>query len=279
MGGVSGLVGGEGGGEDMIANHWMFDEAEDEAEAEEAASRALPRSHSPSPDPTSDEGHEMDLDNLRDGSISRRPAWRRPSPKWIYPFIIGATLSMGMGMAPRSELFISLACLAHPPQQPSRYDMTLASMVSDIWKGDPGFSIGQDSITINATRPMEPIPRVPISASDEWFYKLQREIYEYKLSHHQIQSSPSSPALSTSHVLPSAPLPYPTSPADDPMPPTDPPPVEEEPKPDPGREADKVPYHEIDPAQCKKDPKVQAAAAQLTMSQSLPVGIRDKLIS
>ena len=61
----------------------------------------------------------------RDGSISRRPAWRRPSTRWIYPFAIGATLAMGMGSAPRSEIYINLACLAHPPAQPSTHGIAL----------------------------------------------------------------------------------------------------------------------------------------------------------
>ena len=133
-----------------MASQWMYDAPEDILAAEEEAA-ARPRSHSQSPDEESDDGHEYEgeWDNMRDGSISRRPAWRRPSPKWIYPFIVGATLTMGMGMAPRQELYISLACLTHPPQQPSSYDMVLAGISPDTASRE--FSLGK--IRCRSTRP------------------------------------------------------------------------------------------------------------------------------
>ncbi len=270
--GIGGIVGGEGGGDDGLAERWMYEQDEgipDALEAEREVSRD--QSHSHSPLPPSDGENEENWDNARDGSIARRPAWRRPSPKWIYPFIIGSTLSMGMGMAPRSELYISLACLAHPPQQPSSYDMVLTAITPDIWRGTPGLSVGGDST--DATIPMDPQPHLPRSAADEWFIKLQHDIYEYKLSHHLIKNSTSipSPPPSTSTAMPSAPLPHPTTPSDEGTTPIETPPSDE-PKPDTGKGTEAPPYHQIDPSLCKKDPKVQAAAARLTMSE-LP-GIR-----
>lgn len=276
--GVGGIVGGEGGGDDSVADRWMYDQAEVEADAEVEAARAQSNSTSPLSPPSSDEDHDDDWNNARDGSIARRPAWRRPSPKWIYPFIIGSTLSMGMGMAPRSELYISLACLAHPPQQPSSYDMLVKAITPDRWSTTPGPFLGEDSI--NATLPVSPKPPVPRSAADEWFIKIQHDIYEYKLSHHLINQTHSSPAPSpsTSRAIPSAPLPHPTSPSDGGKPPVESPPVTGEPEPDTGREAESPPYNQIDPALCKHDPKVQAAAARLTMSRYWPMTQRYKLI-
>jgi hypothetical protein len=92
------LLGGEGGGDDGTAERILHDEVEDDDH-----------------DDDEEEFDDREWMVARDGSISRRPAWRRPNLKWLYPFAIGATLAMGLGGAPKSEIYINLACLAHPP--------------------------------------------------------------------------------------------------------------------------------------------------------------------
>lgn len=42
--------------------------------------------------------------------ISELPAWRRPRPLWLYPLVFMFSLAMGMVMAPRMELMLSLIC-------------------------------------------------------------------------------------------------------------------------------------------------------------------------
>lgn len=231
------VIGGDGGVEDGIAERLLFEQAEAEFTHEEEEG---------------EEGEEEEevvhpeWDNLRDGSIPRRPAWRRPRPLWCYPFIIGAAVTMGMGMAPRSELFINLACLAHPPAQPS-------SLM---------FLFGHDNVTINTTLPTSP-DNTPWSPADEWFKHLQREIYDYKLHHQASTKRP--PSNTTTTVI----LPQPTTPAEPTRPnePVTPQPLPSD-GPTPPRDGTIYPpYHEIDPRLCKRDPGVQAAAARLTMSE------------
>jgi hypothetical protein len=183
----------------------------------------------------------------------------------VYPFIVGATLAMGMGVAPRSELYVNLACLAHPPQAPSstatsqvlrdeKIHVVLPHMSSGIWTGD-------EAVSINSTLP---IATPDLTPADQWFLRLQHEIYEYKLHH---LAHPSVPSTSATTVLPSGPLPRPTAPGGN-----TPIATPAEGGPDESTEPQtgtKSPFREIDPHLCKKDAKVQAAAARLTMSKYL----------
>ena len=255
------VVGGEGVLADGIGDAWKFDEVAEEAEA-------LEEVVNPSPNPAPAESHHEEWDNMRDGSISRRSAWRRPSPNWIYPIVAGMALAMGMAMAPRSELYISLACLSHPPQQHSAHEIMLLSSAPDIWTHHAGIWRSDDhSLSLNASLPVKPLPRqISRSPADAWFIKAQHDFYEFQMPHLLTKTSPSSPAHTTSRETPSAPLPHPTVPNDGSWNPNDSAPVSEKPMPDTGRQANAPPYHQIDPSLCKKDPQVQAAAARLTMS-------------
>jgi hypothetical protein len=110
------------------------------------------------------------------------------------------------------------------------------------------------------------VPSVPedVSPADRWFYKLQRDIYEYEAKHRRPAKEPT-----WSSTL----LPTPTDHSSRPPRPTETVPAREQPStPSGGREAGEPdtagpPYRQIDPKVCKRDPKVQAAAARLVMSE------------
>lgn len=271
-GGASAVIAGEAV-DDVIPDLWQYDQSQ------EGPSGAY-TADGPDEGEEGESVHSEEWDNLRDGSIARRPAWRRPSPSWVYFFIVGATISMGMCMAPKSEIFINLACLAHPPQQhrssdtlsPSYLDMGnhhtggALDTVGVIWKDADMVNwdqLNEGDISLNTSIPSSR-PERHRSAADEWFLKLQRDIYEYNMKHHShpSTSSPSTTISQSTVVSGSTLLPQPTGPSD--RPPYDipkPQPVED--KPGPNR-----PYIEIDPELCKRDAKVQAAAAKITMSKS-----------
>lgn len=262
-----------------LDERWQIEQAEDEAEREQHG-RSSERSEEE--EEQEEEEPEPAWDNLRDGSVSRRPAWRRPSPKWLYPFIVGATLSMGMGVAPKSELYINLACLAHPPQQPRSGEFESQSFGQDAMKrvyiDTSAWHEGLDGdMTINTTIPAS--GRLPPvyhpSPADEWFKKIQREIYEYEIHHlHMNSSEPTTTSRSTPTTYPSSPLPRPHEPSDDPSEPNPTgghkgrPHGPKDDDPSQGAPAQGRPqYHEIDPRLCKKDPKVQAATARIIMRE------------
>lgn len=254
-----------------LDERWQFEQAEGEAEELEGSSEE------------SEEGQEAEeepaWDNLRDGSISRRPAWRRPSPRWLFPFIIGVSLSLGTTVAPKSELYINLACLSHPPQQP-RSDF--ASRELDFYVDNRKYDHSNDGdLSINTTIPSPGnLPVYHPTPGDQWFKKIQREIYDYEMQHrlHLNSTGPSTTARPVPTAHPSTPLPRPHDPSSpDPSPSPNPdgrptsPGEEEPPQSDP---QSRPPYHEIDPRLCKRDPKVQAATARMTMSKwrySIPV--------
>ncbi|RSH91465.1 hypothetical protein EHS25_009764 [Saitozyma podzolica] len=283
--GVSGVVGGEVRGDDGLAERLLFDEADaehdEEAEGGDEENEELSLSEEEYPD---------DWDNMRDGSISRRPAWRRPSPRWVYPFVVGAALAMGMALAPRSELFINLACLSHPPQVPRSEPSQLSqvgqagqaiqalslSLPNRANQGDtvspqitPGNWTGNEAIRINTTVPTQP----DWTPADEWFLRLQRDIYQYKLHHVHSASPPSNPPT----AVPSQPLPKPTGPAVPGESQPSPTPTPDDPSSPSNKPQSQPPYHEIDPRLCKKDPKVQAAAAKLTMMITVTAGLLSAL--
>lgn len=254
-----------------LDERWQFEQAEDEAAEEHGSSDG--------DEDEEEEEEEPAWDNLRDGSVSRRPAWRRASPRWLYPFIVGATLSMGMGVAPKQELYINLACLAHPPQQPRSGDYDVRSafgmqIVDGQYTDIPTWNPDLDGdMTINTTIPSSnKLPVYHPTPADEWFKKIQREIYDYEINHryHVNGTEPATTTTKTQgHTTPTA---YPSSPLPRPHDPSD---GSDEPEPrptEPGREQapprSRPPYHEIDPRMCKKDPKVQAASARMTMSMS-----------
>lgn len=203
------------------ASHKRDNEGEDEDEDEdEAPSRG------------------QSWDNVRDGSISRRPAWRRPSPRWVLPFVLGVTLSLGMTLAVRAELYLDLACLVHPPRTPasvyptslvadySALDATPLWPTDDIAHAHGNFSLAQ----ITADPGFTPAALTP---AERWFQWAQRDILSY-LEGRDNGGDGSIP-------LPSDPEPG---------------------KPRPS------PFPEIDPAQCKRDAGVQQASARLTQSKS-----------
>jgi hypothetical protein len=249
-----------------LGERWQFEQAENDAE------------HSGSEEEDGESEEEEDpheWDNLRDGSVSRRPAWRRPSPAWIYPFIIGATLSLGMGIAPKSELYINLACLVVGPQQPRSDDygsilaltQSVPTSLTQMYTDPPAWTIGLDGdMTVNTTLPPK-LPEYHPSPADEWFKKIQREMYDYEVNH-GIRINGSTPSRHPAPAKPSGPLPHPKDPEgghdDDEPEPTDP---ETTPAP-----RQNPPYHEIDPRTCKHDPRVQAATAKLVMCECIFMG-------
>lgn len=224
-----------------------------------------------------DTGSEADWNAAKEQADARRPKWRRASPRWLYPFVSGATLALGMGMAPRSELYVNLACLAHPPQMPSTLTAEAVAeppvargfgmysfhslYMDSLFRATTEIGIGEGNLTDTIG-----IPSVPedVSPADRWFYKLQRDIYEYEAKH---QHRDKQPAWSTSVVS------TPTDHSSRVPKPTETVPAREQPStPSGGREAGEPgtagpPYRQIDPKICKRDPKVQAAAARLVMSE------------
>lgn len=179
---------------------------------------------------------------IKDSHLSNKKWYRRPSPSLVFPFIIGAALSLGMNIAPKQELYISLACLVHPPKMDS-------SPPVDPGIGKPGG--GWDKEHDGRTVPTMPISTKPMPSSfdqdvlsvnsdawvqassnvtqrtpfDEWFIRQQKE--DWARRHPRIDFG------------------------DD----------------QPDGEEGKDDYEEIDPRLCKRDPGVQAAAAKFTMSK------------
>jgi hypothetical protein len=180
-------------------------------------------------------------DNVRDGSISRRPAWRRPSPRWVLPFVLGVTLSLGMTLAVRAELYLDLACLVHPPRTPasvyptslvadySALDATPLWPTDDIAHAHGNFSLAQIAADPGFTD-------AALTPAERWFQWAQRDILSY-LEGRENGGDGSDGSI----PLPSDPEPG---------------------KPRPS------PFPEIDPAQCKRDAGVQQASARLTQSTS-----------
>ncbi|WRT70007.1 uncharacterized protein IL334_007000 [Kwoniella shivajii] len=251
-------------------------------------------------------------DTIREGSIARRPKWRRPSPKWLYPFVIGVPLCLGMSMAPKAELYINLACLAHPPSasqdstshthsHPHSQDLVTSSlqtyhnyMISSLRTGyNAGRPISADS-GIGTNLPIG--DDYKLTPSDKWFLKVQHDIYEYHLHHDLAKTNttkpvpsgnkPISPGTGTGTISrpePTSPLPRP----DRPIPSKDegesPLPSEEDDDDDENnhesQDDDKGhrPYREIDPRLCKRDVKVQGAAAKLTMIMTTTMGLLSAL--
>ncbi|ORX39460.1 major facilitator superfamily domain-containing protein [Kockovaella imperatae] len=265
-------------------NHHHHHNPHDHPDAEQEEDDEISEEESEEDVPDEQSIHDAEWEAARVGSIARRSLWRKPRPAWIYPFIITATLTGGMSAAPRSELYINLACLSHPPRQPSSMeDMTLAqdlqmsfsslSNVESPWTSD---------LQTNVSVPTTDKPAK--SPADEWFLRMQREMYEWNMSHQQQASNPghdipSSQSPSSTILYPSGPIPHPT------QSPTDP-------DGQPGQSDDTPagngsqgsspinshpPFRAIDPALCKRDPKVQAAAARLTMSMMLVAGILSAL--
>lgn len=160
-------------------------------------------------DAVSETDSQTEWNNARTSAHATTPAWRRASPRWIYPYIVGATLAMGMGMAPRSELYIDLACLAHPPEAPASMRWGTGLEVTDVGnRGSDGGRWGQGmsdhpyahayahpqdsqeplislsrsrSASVNSTYSHS--QQTEVSPADKWFLKLQRDIYEYDRAH------------------------------------------------------------------------------------------------
>ncbi|OXG79438.1 hypothetical protein C349_04385 [Cryptococcus neoformans var. grubii Br795] len=256
--------------------------------------------HTPTGTPTT-EASFFNWENAREGSIARRPKWRRPSSKWVYPVIMGMAVSLGMGSPPRSELYVNLACMAHPPAARQEVVVSAQTFIErherilrseelewvsardlevemhngvevafipvDQYHGqriiDPAI-VG--TLASNITR------RTNLSPADQWFIRLQHEIYEYRRNHPHTRRNTESGSA--------GPLPGPDQPIGDGSGQT----------PGDGKGEDKGedhsdkgertkggPFREIDPQLCKKDPKVQAAAAKLTMTLTLTMGFLSAL--
>ncbi|WVF67324.1 hypothetical protein IAT40_002075 [Kwoniella sp. CBS 6097] len=245
-------------------------------------------------DDEAEEGYGENVED-REGSIARRPKWRRPSPGWVYPFIIGIPLCLGMAAAPKQELYINLACLAHPPSSTSQsqsQDMGALRSKSKTetlpldWNANmpilspPG--IGVDS-AIGTSPVLDNVTILPpvLTPADRWFLRLQHDMYEYERQH---RKSSAGRMGGNSTVIP--PKANPTSP----LPRPDRPLPGDESEDDTNKDDDdegssgseegsgdqqkgRRPYKEIDPRLCKKDVKVQAAAAKLTMIMTTTMGV------
>ncbi|OCF61558.1 hypothetical protein L486_01210 [Kwoniella mangroviensis CBS 10435] len=239
------------------------------------------------------------------------PEWRKPSPRWLYPFILGVPLCIGMSIAPKAELFVNLACLAHPPSATKdstgghhlraieevhinqAYNLGIHNYVhTPLTKGDQD----QTLVPLPVDRQIQPQPQPSgnisigddyvLSPADKWFLKLQHDIYQYHLHHPSNNSSKNSPVPSGRPIIvnppgpePSEPLPKPDEPLpsdrDDDKDHQGQSPVPSDDK--DGGKQDHRQYEEIDPRLCKKDPKVQAAAAKLTMLMTLTMGLLSAL--
>ncbi|KAJ9117577.1 hypothetical protein QFC22_004427 [Naganishia vaughanmartiniae] len=211
-----------------------------------------------------------------------------------------------MGMAPKQELMINLACLAHPPRVSSATALTsdlpndygATDMLKDIWHS-PRHQNPQTLQTENQHDGTEwGVPDfefdldryVPLSPADKWMLDVQRRMAADRkrsqegqvggnhtrdeLPHGPVGGLPAggggneggvgSPANGSDSTEP-------TKPNKEPGPHS---------RPDIGREGgadEDARPGEIDPRLCKKDPRVQAAAAKLTMTMTLCMGILSAL--
>jgi hypothetical protein len=212
-----------------------------------------------------------------------------------------------MGAAPKQELLINLACLAHPPRSQSaasRGDVTVFDLAKTVWRMEPAVAVDGDhrsrivprsslSSSNFTAQPMQPAV-IPLTPADKWMLELQRRIAEDERKKRMSQqpSAPGSPVVIGPsgvpiHHVPSKTygpsntatfdLPLPSGPIGG-MPSGDT--QDRQPSSNHGgSEADngRPPGHwdedeeirpgEIDPRLCKKDPKTQAAAAKLTMGE------------
>lgn len=164
----------------------------------------------------------------------------------MLPFVLGVTVSVGMTIAPRAELYTDLACLAHPPRVP---DTASPAVFTEL-------AVNGGDVHINTTDPVVlppggplPIPDQPVmSPGDKWFERAQKDIYKYL---------------------------HPTLPDE-----TEPFPLPSDPSPGSGSGKSKhpnlpnapSPFPEIDPALCKSDGDVQRVATRLTMVLSMTGG-------
>lgn len=202
-----------------------------------------------------------------------------------------------MGMAPKQELMINLACLAHPPRTATvsseldflSEDYGVRHLVRDIWQGTPNeksfealsrdehemYTLAEDPpFSTNADMTIS----IPLSPADKWMLDVQRRMAADRkrwnagkgnqtrdgLPHGPVGGLPVGGGIEGdsgqvelpdgkggSGGVPGGREPSPHS------------------RPDIGREGsrDEEPRPgEIDPRLCKKDPRVQAAAAKLMMS-------------
>lgn len=206
----------------------------------------------------------------------------------LLPVVISFALSLGMGIAPKQELMINLACLAHPPQTSSvmahsqaiSEEYGLQNMVQDIWHGPAQISAKAAVSTTSqyVTADLDFDLYVPLSPADKWMLDVQRRM---AADRKRWNTRPGIGGNHTEEGLPHGPvggLPAGSDGADVPTRKngsTGEPsgrPGSSHSRPDIGREGsrdEEAKPGEIDPRLCKKDPRVQAAAAKLMMSESV----------
>lgn len=212
-------------------------------------------------DTTDTAGTTESFDNMR--GLRNRAAWRRPTPQWVLPFVLAVTVSLGMTMAARAELYLDLACLAHPPRTSTGVVVALGTEKAETAPVAAHASLNTSSVAFpifpgSALTPGAGEVGALLSPGDKWFLEAQKDIYKWL--HHVPPPSPTVPEHGD-------PLPIPSTPGEDqPAPPAPPAPA---PTPSPSN----PPYSEIDPALCKKDPGVQAAAARLLMTLTVMAGL------
>lgn len=222
-----------------------------------------------------------------------------PSSHRLLPVVISFALSLGMGIAPKQELMINLACLAHPPRtssvmavsRPISAEYGVQHMVHDLWHGPARFSTpGREAVDQNLQSRSE--YRVldfdvdlytPLSPADKWMLDVQRRM---AADRKRWNSHRGAEGNHTQDGIPDGPvggLPAGSDGADGHngvgVPSgeneTGGKPGSSHSRPDIGREGsrdEEARPGEIDPRQCKKDPRVQAAAAKLMMSESVTGG-------
>ncbi|KAL1410824.1 hypothetical protein Q8F55_001767 [Vanrija albida] len=215
------------------------------------------------------------FDNMR--GLRNRAAWRRPTPQWVLPFVLAVTVSLGMTMAARAELYLDLACLAHPPRTST--GVVVVEALAKPWFGRDvaAARAAPADAALNTTAFISPFPGsaltpgageigVVLSPGDRWFLDAQKDIYKWL--HH-------APSPTTPTPAPGDPLPIPSTPGDgETQPPSTPGGSETQPPPStPTPSPSTPPFSEIDPALCKKDPGVQAAAARLLMTLTVMAGL------
>ncbi|KIR68319.1 hypothetical protein I314_01819 [Cryptococcus bacillisporus CA1873] len=254
------------------------------------------------PTGTPTEASLLNWEAAREGSISRRPKWRRPSPKWVYPVIMGMALSLGMGSPPRSELYVNLACMAHPPTAEQKtvmsaliiieeHDRTLRSKESE-WVSTHDGDVGMHNSGGVVFIPVDQYPeqgiidsnivdaphtnttrRTDLSPADKWFIHLQHEIYEYRHRHSPHAGWSTEPGKGPAALGPDQSVgngsDWNTGDGKG----------EDKGEDHSNREEGRTggPFREIDPQLCKRDAKVQAAAAKLTMMLTLTMGFLSAL--
>ncbi|WVO17128.1 hypothetical protein L204_104818 [Cryptococcus depauperatus] len=226
-----------------------------------------------------------------EGFVADHPSWRQPSPGWMYLFVVGVALSLGLTAPPKSELFVNLACLAHPPDQSENAAIKQMYVSQDVgdymqtsiakgWQSNSRYLKSISASTEQAIASCNPVTQnKPCSFAEEWITRIQRNGDQPRLSrpeyHINLKMESGDKKNAPQKFQPIGPSPRPRSFWDSGSEDTNF--VTDEAALSGAVQDISWSSRAINPQLCKRDPKVLAAAARLTMILTLVVGILSAL--